>query len=404
MRGSIDDLSAIRQEAVEQTLALDALEALHVKAVLSAALEKLALIGVINVDPAAQAQALTESVGDEIGRMISAQQQLERRFEELVAAQHELRGQPNKIKLQENEARGFCSSQGRDLPGGSSSAQLAIVSEELRSATQQLCRNLKDNLNIAHQRASLVALLSATLRSLDGAMDGQASVLPVVEAVNGFEQEEARARELVEAERAASAAVRSLRQDLKDERAAHEVAMQERRLALASLKEQLRGDKLRLAVEGRYLEKDLAASSQAARRLQSAELEAASNRLALLRQQIEIERSIGAAATEHLGRAAAARQDDAVGWGSRREEDVHAKERQIELVRAQHQRDAMRLKDMEGRLAEEQELKARRDDRKRAEAEAAEREAADAVRRLRAAVKIQAAWRGCKLRANIAQT
>jgi hypothetical protein len=31
MRGSIDDLSAIRQEAVEQTLALDALEALHVR-------------------------------------------------------------------------------------------------------------------------------------------------------------------------------------------------------------------------------------------------------------------------------------------------------------------------------------------------------------------------------------
>jgi hypothetical protein len=97
----------------------------QVKAVLSAALEKLALIGVINVDPAAQAQALTESVGDEIGRMISAQQQLERRFEELVAAQHELRGQPNKIKLQENEARGFCSSQGRDLPGGSSSVPWA---------------------------------------------------------------------------------------------------------------------------------------------------------------------------------------------------------------------------------------------------------------------------------------
>lgn len=85
----------------------------------------------------------------------------------------------------------------------------------------------------------------------------------------------------------------------------------------------------------RYLEKDLAASSQAARRLQSAELEAASNRLALLRQQIEIERSIGAAATEHLGRAAAARQDDAVGWGSRREEDVHAKERQIEVGRVE---------------------------------------------------------------------
>jgi hypothetical protein len=60
---------------------------------------------VINVDPAAQAQALTQSVGDKIGRMIAEQQQLEQRFEELVAAQQELRHQPNKIKVQANEVR-----------------------------------------------------------------------------------------------------------------------------------------------------------------------------------------------------------------------------------------------------------------------------------------------------------
>lgn len=74
--------------------------------VLSTALEKLALVGTINIDPTAQAQALTQSVGDEISRMISEQQQLEGRFEELVAAQRVLRAQPNKAKLQENEVRG----------------------------------------------------------------------------------------------------------------------------------------------------------------------------------------------------------------------------------------------------------------------------------------------------------
>lgn len=59
-----------------------------------------------------QAQALTESVGDEIGRMISEQQQLEERFEGLVAAQRELRGQPNRAKQLENEVRG------RGITGG----------------------------------------------------------------------------------------------------------------------------------------------------------------------------------------------------------------------------------------------------------------------------------------------
>jgi hypothetical protein len=81
----------------------------------------------------------------------------------------------------------------------------------------------------------------------------------------------------------------------------------------------------------RHRAKDLAAANQCAVRLQRAELASLSDALALLRQQIEIERGVGAAAAEQLSRAAAARQDDAVGWGSRREEDAHARERQIEV-------------------------------------------------------------------------
>lgn len=42
---------------------------------------------------------------------------------------------------------------------------------------------------------------------------------------------------------------------------------------------------------------------------------------------------------------------------------------------------------------------ARRDEKKREEVEAKEREVAEATKRLRSAVKIQAAWRGYKVRA-----
>jgi hypothetical protein len=81
-----------------------------------------------------------------------------------------------------------------------------------------------------------------------------------------------------------------------------------------------------------YHEKDLSAANQCARRLQRAELAAMTDKLGLLRQQIEIERSLSTAAVEYLGRVALARQDDAVGWGSKREEDLQAKERQIEVT------------------------------------------------------------------------
>lgn len=52
-----------------------------------------------------QAQELTQSVGEEITRMIAQQKNLEQRFEELVSAQHVLRHLPNKSKLRENQVR-----------------------------------------------------------------------------------------------------------------------------------------------------------------------------------------------------------------------------------------------------------------------------------------------------------
>ena len=57
------------------------------------------------MDPAVQAQALTQSVGEEITRMIEEQKELELRFEQLISAQHVLRTMPNKSKLRNNQVR-----------------------------------------------------------------------------------------------------------------------------------------------------------------------------------------------------------------------------------------------------------------------------------------------------------
>jgi hypothetical protein len=74
--------------------------------VLRAALDQLALVGLLTVDPAQQAQQLSEGVGEEVLRIIERQKELEERFGELVAAQPALRQLPNKARLQENQVRG----------------------------------------------------------------------------------------------------------------------------------------------------------------------------------------------------------------------------------------------------------------------------------------------------------
>jgi hypothetical protein len=55
-------------------------------------------------------------------------------------------------------------------------------------------------------------------------------------------------------------------------------------------------------------------------------------RLALLRQRADIERAAGGAVMDHLARAAAARQQDATAWDTRREEDGQAKVAQLEVM------------------------------------------------------------------------
>lgn len=82
-------------------------------------------MSLIATDPGVQAQELTKNVGEEISRMIAHQKQLEQRFQTLTAAQPALRAMANKANLKHNQA------------------ELQEVSEALRQATKNLCRNLQ---------------------------------------------------------------------------------------------------------------------------------------------------------------------------------------------------------------------------------------------------------------------
>lgn len=75
----------------EESTVLDPIEATHVYAIVSSAIARLSLVGVIAVDPQAQAQELTQNVGEEISRMIAEQKALEDRFQQLIEHQHVLR-------------------------------------------------------------------------------------------------------------------------------------------------------------------------------------------------------------------------------------------------------------------------------------------------------------------------
>jgi phosphotransacetylase len=74
------------------------LACLQVYAVIQSTLERLTLIGVINVDVQEQALMLTQTVGEEIASMIRVQKSLEAEFQRLIELQHTMRHEPNKVK------------------------------------------------------------------------------------------------------------------------------------------------------------------------------------------------------------------------------------------------------------------------------------------------------------------
>ena len=104
-------------------------------------------------------------------------------------------------------------------------AELQQVAESLRQSTKQLCRNLKDNPNVtenmskvASERQGLQLLLSNALSDLDVFK----KIQPLIESVMAQEAAEVQMKKTIEHERTTTAAVRQLRNDLRDEKMDHE--------------------------------------------------------------------------------------------------------------------------------------------------------------------------------------
>eukprot|EP00002_Diphylleia_rotans_P018512 TRINITY_DN3582_c0_g1_i4.p1 TRINITY_DN3582_c0_g1~~TRINITY_DN3582_c0_g1_i4.p1 ORF type:complete len:190 (+),score=52.81 TRINITY_DN3582_c0_g1_i4:83-652(+) len=178
------------------------IEAQRISAVLEEAVERLSVLQTITPDLLAHRDELAQTVGDEISRIIEDQRSLERRYEQLIAQRSQLKSLSNKSKYKENQA------------------QIEEIARELRQSTKVLCRNLKENPNIAEnlmkiqsERSSLQNLFSKTMRELKD--------LHYTALANSVDQEREDQRNLMETmqkEKEATAAVKSLQKELQEEK------------------------------------------------------------------------------------------------------------------------------------------------------------------------------------------
>ena len=224
---------------------------LQVYTVVKATLDKLALVGVINVDMQEQAMTLTRSVGEEIAVKIRLQRALEVEFQQLIEQQHQLRKQSNLIKKEVRRVSvpagaSFsnappappCADGLSSCPRSSSHVQqqillrvqeneanIKVVAAKLRASIEALCDKLKDNPNVAEnmakvasERQGLQGLLAKCLEELIT----MRRVPCVTEAVLAEHYRRKEIKEVSEREKTAGRAVATLRMELRDERDDHE--------------------------------------------------------------------------------------------------------------------------------------------------------------------------------------
>eukprot|EP01086_Lenisia_limosa_P013554 TRINITY_DN42799_c0_g1_i1.p1 TRINITY_DN42799_c0_g1~~TRINITY_DN42799_c0_g1_i1.p1 ORF type:complete len:377 (-),score=88.43 TRINITY_DN42799_c0_g1_i1:9-1043(-) len=317
-------------------------------------------------------------VGEEISSIIAAQRDLEARYESLLKQRNSLKALSNKTRYKENQK------------------EIEEVARELRHSTKALCRNLKENPNVAEnllriqtERSSLQATLSKTLRELK-----DQHFRTVRSMVLEHHLREATLAETTKREKEASAAVKRLARELQEEHTNRSREAAKSSEEIATLKEELADIKARAMVESRYMRREAEAKHKASRRQFQSSEKTVSADLQHLDHEMAAEKRVNSEVTSYLSRKQELLRQDIQGWIEVYDRDTEAMDKKLETLKTNRSNDLNRLADLteKFRQCEEFVLAERKYQAIMKENEEEEK------REHAAALLIQAVWRGHAMR------
>lgn len=230
---------------------LSEVEAFRAQVLLEEALKKLNFLTSISTSASVHGDELTQFMGDEISRIIQEQRELERKYETLIAARGQLKGLCNKAKFVETQK------------------EIQDVAHRLKESNKSLCRNLKENPNVAGnllkmqtERTHVQEWLEETKSELV-----EMSFANLVSKVEAERREQERLSEVKKKEREATATVKQLEAELQREHADHEKETKAANQEIKELKEELQRSKTISDIEFKFEEKKLRAKEQALLRI-----------------------------------------------------------------------------------------------------------------------------------------
>lgn len=359
---------------------LDILDSIHISSVLDDTVDQLAVLGHIMPSSFEGRPEANEIVGEEIGKIVDNQKNLENQYEELVARRAGLKTSKNdSAQLQGNEQ------------------DISNVVGGIRHAAQSFGKTLKqspltsDNVvKLQNDRNFLQSILEKTLLELKGTCSFEA----LVEAVNSEKSKKAEIQQTILKEEEGRKEIRSLQKQIHNIKIEREDEIQQRNQMIAHLKDQLQEMKAKTNMEGRYIQKDAEVAVNQTQKKCSLEERQLKEEIELLNEKIGEEERVNIEIEQYLRTHQAELEEKVEYWMEKYDKDVEAKTHELDVLKASKANDLARLQELTKLYAEYEQVVVE----DRIEKEKARRKEEQELEELKGCVKIQSWWRGVMVR------
>lgn len=320
---------------------LSEVEAFRAQVLLEEALRKLSFLTSISSSASVHGDELAQFMGDEISRIIQEQRDLERKYEELIAARGQLKGLCNKAKFMDTQK------------------EIQDVAHKLKESNKSLCRNLKENPNVQGNLQKMQAERSQVQEWLEETKTDlmDMSFQNLVAKVEAERREQERLSEVKKKEQKNSQAVKDLEAELQRERADHEKETKIANQEIKELKEELQKNKTISDIEFKFEEKKLRAREQALLRIHAQMEKKLIEELDRLLEAQEMETAVHERAHAFLDDRIQHLQDHEKEVDNRTVELEMLRERRTSVQEELQRLDQLRAKEAEDYKAKENEMR-----------------------------------------------
>eukprot|EP00040_Diaphanoeca_grandis_P025017 m.138180 g.138180 ORF g.138180 m.138180 type:complete len:420 (-) comp29975_c0_seq1:17-1276(-) len=346
---------------------------------------QLAVLGsIVPVSKEITQDAIDSVLGEEVDEVVEDTRMLEKQYAKLIADRKALEACPVSKTFTLKE---------RVAALAVNEAAVREVTSQIHKSTRVLVKNLRSNPGAAEniekiqgERQQVQDLMESTCKELVDSMsfttlasfvkEENESTYNIVERVRNADATKQRVADLL-------VELEEVRVDAEDEI----TSLDEE---IAQLKDQLQETKARVALEGKYIKKEAGVRVSVSKKQQSAENAALSERIVSLRAQIAEEQNCSTDVCEFLEANFEKLTAEQEKWAEKYDTDNENKQKELDELKLNQKQDLASLKDLAAKYQDYDEIC--KDDRETRED--ARLEAQLAVRKLAAAIKVQAWWRG----------